>query len=55
MRVEAIPLKLDFCVSRRVRSGIDYDFIRRRFTHQCAKLGTAVHETADGRLYFDLP
>lgn len=55
VRVEAIPLKLDFCLSRRLRSGSDYEFIVRRFKHQCAKLGTAVHETGDGRLYFDLP
>jgi hypothetical protein len=52
-RVEAIPLKLDFCRSR-LATGVDYELIARRFKTQCAKLGTVVHETG-GRLYVDLP
>lgn len=54
VRVEALPLKLDFCLTRKA-TGADYDFIVRRFKAQSAKFGTAVHEAADGRLYVDLP
>lgn len=53
--MEAIPLKLDFCLTRRLTSGPDYAFIVRRFKSQSAKFGTVVHETQDGRLVFDLP
>lgn len=52
--MEALPLKLDFCLTRRA-TGADHDFIVRRFKAQSAKFGTVVHEAPDGRLYFDLP
>jgi poly-gamma-glutamate capsule biosynthesis protein CapA/YwtB (metallophosphatase superfamily) len=46
--LEAIPLKLDFCLTR-LASGDDAAWIGRRFTRACAELGTEVTER-DGRL-----
>jgi hypothetical protein len=47
-RLEAIPLKLEYCFTRLV-SGADAAWIRRRFRELCAELGTEVGEL-DGRL-----
>jgi poly-gamma-glutamate synthesis protein (capsule biosynthesis protein) len=38
-RLEAIPLKLDFCHTR-IATGADADWIRRRFIDGCEELGT---------------
>jgi poly-gamma-glutamate capsule biosynthesis protein CapA/YwtB (metallophosphatase superfamily) len=50
-RVEAVPLKLDFCHTR-LADGDDAAWIRRRFNAACAALGTAVEEE-DERLVID--
>jgi poly-gamma-glutamate synthesis protein (capsule biosynthesis protein) len=50
-RIEALPLRLDFCRTR-AASGDDAAWIRRRFTRLCARLGTEVREE-DGRLVVD--
>jgi poly-gamma-glutamate capsule biosynthesis protein CapA/YwtB (metallophosphatase superfamily) len=47
-RLEAIPLKLEFTHTR-LATGEDAAWIRQRFTHACAKLGTDV-DAEDGRL-----
>jgi poly-gamma-glutamate capsule biosynthesis protein CapA/YwtB (metallophosphatase superfamily) len=47
-RLEAIPLKLEFTHTR-LATGEDAAWIRRRFAHACAELGTEVAEE-DGRL-----
>jgi poly-gamma-glutamate synthesis protein (capsule biosynthesis protein) len=47
-RVEALPLKLDFCHTR-LADGEDAAWVRRRFRTACAALGTEVREE-DGRL-----
>jgi poly-gamma-glutamate synthesis protein (capsule biosynthesis protein) len=47
-RVEAVPLKLDFCYTR-VATGDDAKWIRARFRAACARSGTAVADH-DGRL-----
>jgi len=47
-RLEAVPLKLDFCHTR-LADGADAAWMRRRFRDACAALGTEAHE-ADGRL-----
>jgi poly-gamma-glutamate capsule biosynthesis protein CapA/YwtB (metallophosphatase superfamily) len=51
-RVEAVPLKLDFCHTR-LADGDDAAWIRRRFRAACAGLGTEVMEE-DGRLVVNL-
>jgi poly-gamma-glutamate synthesis protein (capsule biosynthesis protein) len=48
LRLEAVPLKLDFCHTR-LAEGDDAEWIRRRFRLDCALLGTEVSEE-DGRL-----
>ena len=48
LRVEAVPLKLEYCQTR-LADGGDADWIRRRFRAACAALGTDVAEE-DGRL-----
>ncbi len=48
VRLEALPLRLDYCYTR-VADGEDAAWIRRRFTDACAALGTPVAEE-DGRL-----
>jgi poly-gamma-glutamate capsule biosynthesis protein CapA/YwtB (metallophosphatase superfamily) len=50
-RIEAIPLKLDFCHTGLAR-GEDAAWIAQRFTAACADLGTPVTEV-DGRLVID--
>jgi poly-gamma-glutamate capsule biosynthesis protein CapA/YwtB (metallophosphatase superfamily) len=45
-RLEAIPLKLDYAYTR-LADGDDRAWIRRRFTHACAALGTAVADEGD--------
>jgi poly-gamma-glutamate capsule biosynthesis protein CapA/YwtB (metallophosphatase superfamily) len=47
-RLEAVPLKLDFCHTR-LAEGDDAAWIRRRFRSACAALGTEVDEE-NGRL-----
>jgi poly-gamma-glutamate capsule biosynthesis protein CapA/YwtB (metallophosphatase superfamily) len=47
-RIEAVPLKLDFCFSGLAR-GEDAAWIRRRFRAACTELGTEVREE-DGRV-----
>jgi poly-gamma-glutamate capsule biosynthesis protein CapA/YwtB (metallophosphatase superfamily) len=47
-RIEAVPLKLDFCFTRLARDD-EAAWIRRRFRDACAALGTDVFEE-DGRL-----
>jgi poly-gamma-glutamate capsule biosynthesis protein CapA/YwtB (metallophosphatase superfamily) len=51
-RLEAVPLKLDFCHTR-IAEGDDASWIRRRFRAACATLGTEVGED-DGRLVVSL-
>ncbi|WP_274564173.1 CapA family protein [Streptomyces spiramyceticus] len=48
VRLEAIPLFLDYCHTRLAR-GKEWNWIRERFTAACAELGTAVTEWG-GRL-----
>jgi poly-gamma-glutamate capsule biosynthesis protein CapA/YwtB (metallophosphatase superfamily) len=48
VRLEALPLKLDFCHTR-LATGTDAAWMRRRFRSACAALGTTVREEA-GRL-----
>jgi poly-gamma-glutamate synthesis protein (capsule biosynthesis protein) len=48
LRLEALPLKLEFCHTR-LATGEDAAWIRHRFRAACADLGTAVQDTA-GRL-----
>lgn len=50
-RLEAIPLKLDFCFTR-VADGGDAAWIRERFRAACAAFGTEVREEG-GRLVID--
>ena len=52
-RVEAVPLKLDFCHTR-LADGEDADWIRRRFTDACAAFATEVRDDG-GRLVVDRP
>jgi poly-gamma-glutamate synthesis protein (capsule biosynthesis protein) len=51
-RLEAVPLKLDYCHTR-LAEGDDAAWIRRRFHEACAAFGTVVYEE-DGRLIVDL-
>jgi len=51
-RLEAVPLRLDYCYTR-LASGEDAEWIRRRFRSACAELGTAVEEE-NGRLAVSL-
>jgi poly-gamma-glutamate capsule biosynthesis protein CapA/YwtB (metallophosphatase superfamily) len=46
VRLEALPLKLDFCHTR-LATGTDAAWMRRRFRSACAALGTTVDEEAD--------
>jgi poly-gamma-glutamate capsule biosynthesis protein CapA/YwtB (metallophosphatase superfamily) len=48
VRLEAVPLRLDFCHTR-LADGDDRIWIARRFRHACAEFGTPVGEEA-GRL-----
>jgi poly-gamma-glutamate capsule biosynthesis protein CapA/YwtB (metallophosphatase superfamily) len=47
-RLEAVPLRLDFCHTR-LATGDDAAWIRDRFRAACAEFGTTVHDR-DGRL-----
>jgi poly-gamma-glutamate capsule biosynthesis protein CapA/YwtB (metallophosphatase superfamily) len=46
VRLEALPLKLDFCHTR-LATGEDAAWTRRRFRSACTALGTTVEEEAD--------
>jgi poly-gamma-glutamate capsule biosynthesis protein CapA/YwtB (metallophosphatase superfamily) len=46
VRLEALPLKLEFCHTR-LASGADAAWTRRRFRSACAALGTTVDQEAD--------
>jgi poly-gamma-glutamate synthesis protein (capsule biosynthesis protein) len=46
LRLEALPLKLEFCHTR-LASGEDAAWMRHRFRSACAALGTTVEEAAD--------
>jgi poly-gamma-glutamate synthesis protein (capsule biosynthesis protein) len=46
VRLEALPLKLEFCHTR-LAAGEDAAWIRRRFRAACTALGTTVEEEAD--------
>jgi hypothetical protein len=48
VRLQAVPLRLDFCHTR-LADGDDAAWMRRRFGDACAALGTRVAD-ADGRL-----
>jgi poly-gamma-glutamate capsule biosynthesis protein CapA/YwtB (metallophosphatase superfamily) len=48
VRLEALPLKLEYCHTR-LAAGDDVDWMRRRFRAACADLGTELEEAA-GRL-----
>lgn len=48
IRLEAVPLKLDYCRTR-LAEGEDHAWIRKRFTEACAQFGTDVAEEG-GRL-----
>jgi poly-gamma-glutamate capsule biosynthesis protein CapA/YwtB (metallophosphatase superfamily) len=52
VRLEALPLRLDYCRTR-LADGEDADLARRRFRAACAALGTEVEEV-DGRLVVQL-
>jgi poly-gamma-glutamate capsule biosynthesis protein CapA/YwtB (metallophosphatase superfamily) len=49
LRLEALPLKLEYCHTR-LAAGEDAAWMRHRFRSACAALDTAVVEGADGRL-----
>jgi poly-gamma-glutamate synthesis protein (capsule biosynthesis protein) len=51
-RLEAVPLKLEYCHTR-LADGEEADWIRRRFREACAALGTEVAED-EGRLVVSL-
>jgi poly-gamma-glutamate capsule biosynthesis protein CapA/YwtB (metallophosphatase superfamily) len=51
-RVEAVPLKLDYCHTR-LAEGDDDAWVRRRFREACAAFGTEVREEND-RLVVDI-
>jgi len=53
VRIEAIPLALDFCHTRLAR-GEETQWISRRFVSACAELGTRV-QTVDDRLVIERP
>jgi poly-gamma-glutamate synthesis protein (capsule biosynthesis protein) len=46
VRLEALPLKLEYCHTR-LASGEDAAWMRRRFRSACAALDTTVDEEAD--------
>jgi poly-gamma-glutamate capsule biosynthesis protein CapA/YwtB (metallophosphatase superfamily) len=50
-RIEAVPLKLEYCFTR-LAEGAEASWIRTRFREACARLGTEVSEE-DGRLVVD--
>jgi poly-gamma-glutamate synthesis protein (capsule biosynthesis protein) len=52
LRLEAVPLKLEYCHTR-LADGRDAEWIRRRFRDACRAVGTEVGE-AEGRLVAEL-
>jgi poly-gamma-glutamate synthesis protein (capsule biosynthesis protein) len=52
-RLEAIPLKVEFCHTR-LADGVDASWIRQRFRRACRELGTDVSEES-GRLVVTWP
>ncbi|MEV5509725.1 CapA family protein [Streptomyces orinoci] len=52
VRLEAVPLYLDYCRTT-LADEADHAWIRHRFSHACAALGTTVTEEADGRLVLE--
>jgi poly-gamma-glutamate synthesis protein (capsule biosynthesis protein) len=46
VRIEAVPLALDYCRTR-LAKGADHAWVRRRLTAACAGFGTAVREEGD--------
>ncbi len=50
-RLEAVPLKLEYCFTR-LADGDDAGWIRRRFRELCSELGTETIETG-GRLVIE--
>jgi hypothetical protein len=46
VRLQALPLKLEFCHTR-LAVGEDVAWMRRRFRSACATLGTTVEQAAD--------
>jgi len=52
VRLEAVPLKLEYCHTR-LADGADAEWIRRRFREACAVLGTEVADE-DGRMVVSL-
>lgn len=52
LRLEALPLKLDYCFTD-LAEGEDANLIRRRFREACAAMGTEVSDQA-GRMVVDL-
>jgi poly-gamma-glutamate synthesis protein (capsule biosynthesis protein) len=53
LRLEAIPLKLDYCHTK-LADGDDAAWIRERFEAACAAFGTEVAQ-ASGRLVIEHP
>lgn len=53
VRVEAVPLELEFCFTR-FATGDAAEWIARRFTHACRELGTDARRE-DGRLVVEWP
>ncbi len=51
IRLEALPLKLEYCHTR-LADGAEAAWVRRRFTRACSEMGTPVTEDA-GRLVVD--
>jgi poly-gamma-glutamate synthesis protein (capsule biosynthesis protein) len=52
-RLEAVPLKLDYCHTRLAR-GEDASWIRHRFIDACAELGTQATEAEERVIVADL-
>jgi poly-gamma-glutamate synthesis protein (capsule biosynthesis protein) len=52
LRLEALPLKLEYCHTR-LAAGEDAAWMRRRFRSACADLGTTVQD-GTGRLIINL-
>jgi poly-gamma-glutamate capsule biosynthesis protein CapA/YwtB (metallophosphatase superfamily) len=52
LRLEALPLKLEYCHTR-LAAGEDAAWMRRRFRSACAALNTSAVEGAAGRLVID--
>jgi poly-gamma-glutamate synthesis protein (capsule biosynthesis protein) len=53
VRIETVPLKLEFCHTR-LAVGDELEWLRRRFDHACAALGTPV-DVSGARFVVELP